>query len=225
MTIDRVRDVRGAGDGKIRPGERRVPPCEITWPKGTAPLKGMADVSTERSQVQIEPATRPLRLLYLLSIVGLFLPATGSGWVALATGGSWAALFGVSSLLLFALALYRAFSVLRRASMLDAPVMPGLIRWMRTLAVGLMLIGVLSLVLNLSSGHITRWLFPRPSGNGIEFFVVGIWIALAGGWGPVGVLLFECSRLLGFERARNEEKDRCVDDGRSIRTSNGGEHQ
>jgi len=36
--------------------------------------------------------------------------------------------------------------------------------------------------------------------SGVEFFVVGVYIALLAGVGPLGILLFEISRLFGFER-------------------------
>ena len=36
----------------------------------------------------------------------------------------------------------------------------------------------------------------------VEFYIVGIYLALAGGVGVLGLLLFEFSRLLGFERAQ-----------------------
>ncbi len=42
-------------------------------------------------------------------------------------------------------------------------------------------------------------LITHRSENGIELFVVGIYLAMLGGIGFLGLITFELSRLLGFE--------------------------
>ena len=65
-------------------------------------------------------------------------------------------------------------------------------------------IGVPVTVLQWLSGPIAATLFKGTSGNGVGFFVVGLWLAILSGLAPAGLMLFEGSRLLCFERAQKE---------------------
>jgi hypothetical protein len=49
-----------------------------------------------------------------------------------------------------------------------------------------------------------RLLAPHGSDNGIEFFIVGLVIAVLATLAPMGLLLFEFSRLRAFELSLNE---------------------
>jgi hypothetical protein len=54
---------------------------------------------------------------------------------------------------------------------------------------------------------IVRAVVPQGSGNGIEFFMAGMALAAGSGFAPSGLLLFELSRILGFERWYREQRD------------------
>ena len=49
-------------------------------------------------------------------------------------------------------------------------------------------------------------LAPHGSDNGIEFFVVGLAVMLLAGIAPIGIALFEFSRLRAFELALRKEQ-------------------
>ncbi len=151
----------------------------------------------------LQPARRSTKVLYLLALVVATLPFLSSGWVSLTTGRSWAGLLGITSLLIV-VAICRAVTLLRNAALLDAPTATGLSRWVRFAGIWLMGLGVLVAVAQVAAVPITRALFPRPTENGVEFFVVGMWFALLWGGAPTGLLVFEFSRLLSFEHHARE---------------------
>lgn len=147
-----------------------------------------------------------VRGIYVLAVLSIFVPLRSSGWVGLAVGGFWLSPFGVVSLAAIALVVWRIVLVLRERARLDAPMQTGLLRWCRSLAIGLMAAGVTVYLLQLFVGPIGRALFPRGSDNGVEFFVVGVWLAMLTALAPLGLLLFESSRLLAFERWYREQR-------------------
>lgn len=147
-----------------------------------------------------------VRAIYVLAILSIFIPLRSSGWVSLAMGGFFLSPFGVLSLAVAALAVWRIVVVVRDAGRLDSPLQTSVLRWCRSLAVGLMAVGVAVYLLQLFVGPIGRMLFPRGSDNGVEFFVVGVWLAMFAVMAPLGVFLFELSRLLSFERWYREQR-------------------
>ncbi len=151
--------------------------------------------------LQWQATTRRLQLTYVLGLAALVITSRQSGWVGMATGGSWlVSLFAFTGIVVLVVALARAIQVLRRKACLDAPVAPGLILWCRRIGLALINVGIASAMLQLLMPLIVRAVVTRQSGSGIELFVAGIGLAAFGGFAPCGMLLFEVSRTLGFER-------------------------
>lgn len=170
--------------------------------KPTRPTTRLAQAGNSRSAVESTSASA--RFVYLLALLASVIPFGRSGWVSLAMGaGSWA---GVASVIVLALAIYRTTLVLARPDALDAPVAVGMVHWCRVLGACLACIGLVTFILSFFVGPIGHALFPRRSDNGVEFFIVGLGLALAGGLTPVGLLLFEFSRMRAFEQWLRKER-------------------
>lgn len=185
---------------------RRVPRSEITWPKGQVPLPELPSTSISRAE-PMPLVSAPTRLLYLLALLAMVVSPAVSSWVMLATGGGALAAIGLATYLVLAVAVWRALQVWRDGQRLAAPRPIGVARWIRAIGLWLMAIGSVTVVLQFFVGPIANSLFGRPSGSGVEFFAVGLWLAVFSGWAPAGLLLFEFSRLLGFERQAPRSDD------------------
>lgn len=143
---------------------------------------------------------RALRTIYVLALVSIAFPAPMSGWVGMALGvGSLHALVPWIWLIPVALIAWRVVLVIRRPALLDAPSDHQGLRWCRKIATGLMAVGIAIYLLQWFIVPLARTLFPSGSENGIEFLVLGLGFAMLAAATPVGLLLFETSRLLGFE--------------------------
>ena len=159
------------------------------------------------NRLQIESPARSVRILYVLGLFAMLLSSVQSGWVGLATGGSPVLLlFGLGGTVMSIVAIGRAMQVTLGAGVLDAPLAQrGSIHWCRRIGLCLMAAGVLAELPRLLLVPITRAIFGPPSGNGIEYFIMGVAMAAFSGLAPTGVLLFELSRMLGFERWLRQE--------------------
>lgn len=146
-------------------------------------------------------ASTLVRWTYCLAVLSAILPFGMSGWVAATLGGSPMQSFSfIGPILFLILGAWRIFLVARHRSTLNAFVLGGVMKFMRTLGIAGMAVGVLYLVLRLSAGPLTRAIFRSRSENGVEFYVVGVYLAVLGSLAPLGIILFEFSRLLGFEQ-------------------------
>lgn len=172
----------------------------IGLPRSDMGLPSMLDRGLR--PINIQAAHWLTRVLYVLGLLSLFLPLLRSSWVSLALGGG--ALTGPGSLVVLALALYRAALVLIDPRTLDAPAARGWVRRCRVAGIGLIASAPIALGLQFAMGPLGHALAPRGSGSGIEFFVVGIGVALLASLAPTGVMLFEFSRLRAFELAARE---------------------
>lgn len=143
------------------------------------------------------------RLVYCLAVLGGTVPfgLASSGWVRASAGGSALGLVPFAGpILIFAIGLYRVFLVVRRPGTLDSPPIDGVAAVLRPIGVFCIYVGALVAIVNWVSRPLMRLLITKPSETGVEFFVVGVYLALAGAVGVWGVLSFEFSRLLSFER-------------------------
>lgn len=148
-----------------------------------------------------------LKLFYCLTLFSVILPMglASANWVAMGTGGN---LINVISLvgpvLFLGLGLYRIHLVIWMSGTLDSPHVAGVIAMLRTVGIFCIYAGAVIGILNLISRPLVRVLITNPSDNGVEYFVAGVYLALAGGIGALGLLLFEFSRLISFERHARE---------------------
>jgi hypothetical protein len=154
-----------------------------------------------------QEASTLIRWLYCLAILSVILPFGMSGWVAATVGaGPTQSLPFIGPILLLVLGVWRIFMVARHRYTLDTFVLGGAAKLLRILGIMGMVVGVIYLVLRLTAAPLTRAMLQSRSESGVEFYVVGVLLGLLGGVGPLGILLFEFSRLLGFEqRAQLEE--------------------
>lgn len=170
------------------PGARRssAPPSSIAWAE----------------------TSRRLQWFYVLGLIAIVISSRHSGWVQMAIGGSWLmSLLALTAMLVIAVAVGRAVQVLRRRDRLDAPVAAGWITLLRRAGLLLLALGIVTALLQLLMVPIVRAIVPRGSDNGIEFFIAGLALAAGSGFAPSGLLLFELSRLLGFELWHREHRE------------------
>ena len=150
-----------------------------------------------------QQASASLKISYCLVLLGAILPfgLAKSGWVGMATGGGLGVVPFVGPLVFLALGLYRVYLVARVPGVLDSPPVAGLVTALRAIGTFCIYVGVVVSILSWISGPLMRLLFQRRTESGAEYFVVGLYLALAAGIGILGLLLFEFSRLLAFERS------------------------
>ncbi len=72
--------------------------------------------------------------------------------------------------------------------------------FLRKMGTFLIYVGVLTALLRWTAGPLMRALMIHRSESGAEFFVVGLYLSLLSGVGLFGLVSFEFSRLLSFER-------------------------
>jgi hypothetical protein len=132
-----------------------------------------------------------------------------SGWVALAKGPNlFSAVPFIGPLLLVALGVFRVYLVARYPSTLSSPGVSGIAAVLRALGQAAIYIGVVATVLSWGARPLMRALMTSRTESGAEFFVVGLYLSLVAGIGMLGLLMFEFSRLLAFERLAYERHQR-----------------
>ncbi len=114
------------------------------------------------------------------------------------SAGGALALLGVLALPL--LGLYRVYQVARVPGTLYLFPVSGAALLLRKIGALALYIGAVAAVLSFASGPIMRALVRHPSESGVEFFVVGMYLSPFASLGLVGLVLFEYSRLIGFEK-------------------------
>ena len=146
------------------------------------------------------------RIIYCLVVLGAVLPfgLAKSSWVSLAMGGP--GLAGsvpfIGPLVLLVIGVYRVVVVARTPGALASPPVAGFIAFLRAAGLFLLYLGAITTVLGWLAGPLMRMLVHARTESGAEFFFVGYIIALVGQVGVLGLLLFELSRLRGFETHR-----------------------
>ncbi|MFY9259008.1 MAG: hypothetical protein WAO71_00715 [Gallionella sp.] len=153
-------------------------------------------------------ASRTLKWLYCLTLIAAIFP-TGlmgaRGWVGLTTGGG---LFGggiIAVVILLAIFIYRIVLVARNPHTLAAYIASTRIKLLRYFGIFLMSIGLLGSFTIFFIKPLALGIFGKPGDNGIAFFVVGVFVYLISSSGLLGLLLFEASRLFGFEAQLKEK--------------------
>lgn len=152
-----------------------------------------------------------LRLAYCLVVLGAILPfgIAASGWVSLAKAPS---LLGsvpiVAPLLMLALGGVRVYLVARYPTTLSSPPVSGGAAFVRVAGLVAIYVGVAATVLSWLAGPLMRTFMTTRTESGAEFFVVGLYLSFITGIGLLGLLMFEFSRLLAFERLAFEHHRR-----------------
>jgi len=139
-------------------------------------------------------------IVMLMAIVPIGISNTG--WVAATLGrGSspFAALPLVGPVVFFVLGAYRIWLVAREPKTLDSYRTTGASQFFRTVGIAALYVGAIFAVINAVAIPVMAVLISRPSESGVEFYLVGVLLALVPAFGPIGLALFEFSRLLAFE--------------------------
>ncbi len=149
-----------------------------------------------------QAASTSLKWVYSIVVLTTVVPVglASSGWVAMATGGgALASLPLIGPILFLLLGLYRTYLVARVPGTLASYPSAGFAGILRRLGVLALYIGAVIAVLNLAAGPLMRLLMTTRTESGAEFFVVGVYLSILGGIGVLGLLVFELSRIVGFE--------------------------
>ena len=147
--------------------------------------------------------SKTLKISYCFVLLASVVPIglANSAWVGMAMGRSGFAMLPLLGPLVFlCLGIYRIYLVARVPDVLASPQATGFVAAMRAVGTFFIYVGVVVTIAGLVAGPLMRALMKTRTESGAEFFVVGVYLAMVGGIGVLGVLLFEFSRLLAFER-------------------------
>lgn len=153
-------------------------------------------------------ARRSLKWLYCLTLISAIFPSGllgAAGWVGLATGGGLLSGGMVAVSIFLVIVIYRIVLVARSPYTLDAYVVGTPIKLLRYLAIFLMVIGLIGSFAIFFIRPLALGIFGQPGNGGVAFFVMGVMIYLISSAGLAGLLLFEASRLFGFEARLKDE--------------------
>jgi len=150
-----------------------------------------------------------LRCLYCLAVLSAIFPYGMSSWVALTLGTA-----GMSRILLIptvlfgVLGIWRIFLVARYRETLGAYVFDGALRILRVIGLIGMFIAVFYLIVRFAAPPLLRSLDQGGdvSTRGVMSYVVGVYFAMLQGLVTPGLVIFELSRLLGFERQASAQE-------------------
>jgi hypothetical protein len=147
-------------------------------------------------------ASTGLRSLYCLALLSAVFSSSGfgvSGWVLLTTAGGWLP----KGMLIFAVlaALYRMAMVVKEKNTLNAVGATGFLAVLRKIGLFMMALGVIGSLVIIFTKPLALGIFGQPGEAGVAFYVVGTFAFLVASLGMPGIVVFEASRLFGFERA------------------------
>lgn len=145
--------------------------------------------------------SRLFGFIYCITIFSIVLPfgLAGSRWVRMTVGGGLALIPFAGMLLMVVVGLGRCVQVWRRPQALDGPAVTGHLRKIQIMGVALIYTGALIGVINWLSIPMAK-IFIRDAGpNGILYYAIGAYLALLSNTGILGLIIFETTRLAGFE--------------------------
>jgi len=157
-----------------------------------------------------------LRVLYCLAIIVAMAPvllmaSAGLPFLssrALVTGGGAVLLLtGLRPLVVLVVAALRLYAVVRHRGTLDAYV-TGSLGALRRLGIWAMVIGTIIPVGVVATGVILSSIYKDEQHSGLLAFIGGVYGFQLSGIGVAGLVLFELSRLLGFEARMREDRRR-----------------
>jgi putative Mn2+ efflux pump MntP len=139
-----------------------------------------------------------LRIIYCLAVFCAVFPFPLSGWARLIMGPSSTVPY-IGPILLIILGAYRIFYVLKNRDTLNSYEPDAFPFAMRMFGLLAMVLGAIAVVAWPFSYYISLAIFGELSHASIEFELC---VAMARGLAPLGIVLFEASRLIGFEAAK-----------------------
>lgn len=153
-------------------------------------------------------ASRSLKWLYCLTLIAAIFPSGlfgAAGWVGLATGGGIFSGGIVALAILLTIFICRIVLVVRSPHTLDAYITSTPVRLLRNLGIVLMVIGLIGSFAIFFIRPLALGIFGKPGDAGVAFFVMGVIIYVISSAGLSGLLMFESSRLFGFEARLKDE--------------------
>lgn len=153
-------------------------------------------------------ASRSIKWLYCLTLIAGIFPSGifgASGWVGLATGGGMLGAGMIPLVILLAAFIYRIVVVSRQPHTLDAHVPNARIKLLRRFGIFLMSAGLIGSLAIFFIRPLALGIFGKPGDAGVAFFVVGLFVYLISSAGLLGLIVFEASRLFGFEHQHKNE--------------------
>lgn len=154
-------------------------------------------------------ASHSLKWLYCLTLITAIFPSGlfgAAGWVGLATGGGLLGGGIIALAILLAIFIYRIVLVVRSPHTLDAYIASTRIKLMRYSGIFLMTVGLIGSFTIFFVKPLALGIFGRPGDSGVAFFIVGVFVYLISSAGLLGLLIFEASRLFGFEAQIKDEQ-------------------
>ena len=144
-------------------------------------------------------ASRSLKFAYAITVLAAVAPIglASSSWVVIATGKVGVGLIG--TVLLVAFGIYRVATVFKNPYALSSYEVKGFVLVLRRVGIFALYVGAIIGILNWLSLPVMLGLFKPRSESGVEFFAVGLYLALLGRVGLLGIIAFELSRILGVE--------------------------
>ena len=149
-----------------------------------------------------QKAHRSLKVAYCLVLLSAISPfgLAKSGWVALGTSGFGSTLL-IGPLAFLALGLYRIYLVARVPGVLDSNAVSGFEALLLNIGKVLLYVGSVVAILSWVARPLMHAFVQRRTESGAEYFIVGMYLAMAGGLGVLGLFFFEFGRLRAFERS------------------------
>jgi hypothetical protein len=154
--------------------------------------------------------TPSLKWAYVIVVLTAVSPfgLSHSGWVAMATGGG--VLGGVpvlGPLVLLVVGVYRAYLVVKVPGTLESYPVAGFALGLRRIGVVALYVGAVMGLLDVLAGPLMMVLVRGRSQAGVGLFAAGLYLSILGRVGILALVLFELSRLVGFERQRQAQPD------------------
>jgi len=165
------------------------------------PIPHQLHHKSEDNSVKTETSSS-VKWLYCLTLVTAVIPSGifgATAWVGLATGGGILSGGIVALIVLLAICIYRIAVVVRNPHTLDAYITSTRLKMLRSLSIFSMVIGLLGSFGIFLVQPLALSTFGKSGDSGVAFFVTGTVLYLISGAGLTGLLMFEASRLFGFE--------------------------
>lgn len=146
--------------------------------------------------------SRLFKLTYCITILSVMLPfgLAGSSWVRMTVGGGLTLIPIIGPLLMLFAGLARCAQVWIRPNVLDGPVVAGHLRVIQMAGISLIYAGALIGIANWLSIPIAKMFIKDAGPNGILYYAIGVYLALLNSLGILGLIIFEATRLAGFEK-------------------------
>jgi len=152
------------------------------------------------------PSSWPLRIAYVGTLLGALLPLKrdlmgGGSGISI---GNWRYVLLVPSLALAAICVWRLVMVLTDKNALDSLAVEGPLLAARRLGMLFMYLATGIFLLTILGGPLIWLSFSDKSVTGAVGLVLGFFLTLLAGIGPIGLIAFEFSRLRAFELMSKE---------------------